>query len=165
MDYYRTFTVGKIPKLSRISKAEDLAEIDFADGVAEVEVPIELIDIIPLKHYERLNSPRLLSVINAIRREGYSSLEPIVCRVGRRGNWIVIDGGHRVTAAKKVSQEFFTNLFGQKVGDLTFVLFHTPMSYSKLKRKMDRSEAGFEGVSVARKRKKKKDKKTQKTGR
>lgn len=139
---YRSVTVGKIPKLSRIKSPSDIDDIDFAEGIAEVEVPIELIEFVPLKHFERQNSPRLQKLIEAIRRNGYSSLEPIICRVGALGNWVVIDGGHRITAAKTVSQEFFTNLFKPKVGDLTFVLFQTPMSYSKLKPRVEISDDG-----------------------
>ncbi len=134
---FRSRAIGRIPKLSRITRPEDLDEIEFVDGLAEVEVPVELLETVPLKHAERLNSPRLDRVVQSIRSEGYSSLEPIVCRVGALGNWVVIDGGHRITAAKRVSQEFFTNLFGGKVGDLTFILFQTPMSYSKLRPKID----------------------------
>ncbi len=134
---FRSRTIGRIPKLTRITRPEDLDEIEFVDGLAEVEVPIELLESVPLKHAERLNSPRLDRVVQSIRSEGYSSLEPIVCRVGALGNWVVIDGGHRITAAKRVAQEFFTNLFGGKVGDLTFILFQTPMSYSKLRPKID----------------------------
>lgn len=130
---YRTYTVGKIPKLTRLARPEDIDDIEFTDDVAEVEVPIELLDRVPIKHSERLDSPRLNQLIQSIRRDGYSSMQPIVCRIGALGNWVVIDGGHRITAAKRVSQEILTNLFGKKVGDLTFILFKTPMSYSKLR--------------------------------
>ncbi len=129
--------LSRVPRLQQIRRAEDLENIEFVDGIAEVEVPIELLDLVPLKHQERLDSPRLAAVLHSIRSKGYSSLEPIVCRIGAKGRWIVVDGGHRITAAKRVSREFFSNLWGNKVGDLTFVLFQTPMSYSKLrKRKM-----------------------------
>ena len=139
---FRSHIIGRIPKLTRITRPEDVDEVDFVDGLAEVEVPVRLLNLVPLKHSERLNSPRLQRLIRSIRSEGYSSLEPIVCRVGALGNWVVIDGGHRITAAKLVSQEFFTNLFGGKVGDLTFILFQTPMSYSKLRPKLDSDSEG-----------------------
>ncbi|CFW97993.1 protein of unknown function [Candidatus Filomicrobium marinum] len=129
---YSGYTVGRIPKLTRIKSPRDIDGIEFVDGVAEVEVPIELLDQMPIKNYERLDSPRLNAVLQAIRREGYSSLDPIICRVGALGNWVVIDGGHRITAAKRIHKEFFTNLWGSKIGDLTFILFKTPLSYSKL---------------------------------
>lgn len=139
---YRSHTIGSIPKLTRITRPEDVDEIEFADGLAEVEVPVRLLDLVPLKHADRLDSPRLQRLVRSIRSDGYSSLEPIICRVGALGNWVVIDGGHRVTAAKLVSQEFFTNLFGSKVGDLTFILFQTPMSYSKLRPKLESVSEG-----------------------
>ena len=139
---FRSRAIGRIPKLSRINRPEDLHEIEFVDGLAEVEVPIRLLESVPLKHAERLNSPRLDRVVQSIRSEGYSSLEPIICRVGALGNWVVIDGGHRITAAKRVSQEFFTNLFREKVCGLTFILFQTPMSYSKLRPKVDLESDG-----------------------
>lgn len=139
---YSFYNVGSIPKLTRLKTVDDIASIEFTDGVAEVEVPVELLDAIPLKHFERLDSPRLERILTAIRHNGYSSLEPIICRVGAMGNWVVVDGGHRITAAKRVSHEFFTNIFGEKVRDLTFVLFQTPMSYSKLKPRTEVNDNG-----------------------
>ncbi len=141
----------RVPKLHRLKHPSDVHCIEFIDGVAEVEVPIELLDHVPIKNYERNDSPRLQAVLRAIRNEGYSSIEPIVARVGALGNWVVIDGGHRITAAKIVSREFFTNLWGQKVGDLTFILFQTPMSYSKLKSKQEAGLIGPESRPQARK--------------
>ncbi len=139
---FRALTVGRIPKLTRITRPEDVDQIEFVEGLAEVEVPVELLGAVPLKHAERLDSPRLDRVVRSIRSEGYSSLEPIVCRIGALGNWVVVDGGHRITAAQRVSREFFTNLFGGKVRDLTFILFQTPMSYSKLRSKLDSDSEG-----------------------
>jgi hypothetical protein len=131
-----------VPPLTRLRRPEDVNTIEFVDGVAEVEVPIEFIDHVPIKNAERLDSPRLQAVVKSIRQNGYSSLAPIVCRVGALGNWVVMDGGHRITAARLVAREILTNLWGQKVGDLTFILYQTPMSYSKLK---SRAEAGLIG--------------------
>ncbi|MDX2288963.1 MAG: ParB N-terminal domain-containing protein [Hyphomicrobiaceae bacterium] len=130
---FENMAFRQVPKLHRLKDPADVHGIEFVDGVAEVEVPIELLDHVPIKNYERSDSPRLQAVLKAMRNDGYSSIEPIVARVGALGNWVVIDGGHRITAARIVSREFFTNLWGQKVGDLTFILFQTPMSYSKLK--------------------------------
>jgi len=135
---FQNLNLTKIPKLQQIRKPDDLDNIEFTDGLAEVEVPVELLDHVPLKHQERPDSPRLARVIRSIRNRGYSSLDPIVCRIGARGRWIVIDGGHRVTAARRVSREFFTNLFSPKVGDLTFILFETPMSRTKLNKRTNR---------------------------
>lgn len=139
---YRAFKIEKPPKLTRLRSVSDLNTIEFVDGVAEVEVPVELLEHIPVKNFERENSPRLQRVVQAIRRDGYSTLDPIICRVGPLGNWVVIDGGHRFTAARQVAQEFFANLFGQRVRDVTFILFQTPMSYAKLRPRPDIPDEG-----------------------
>ncbi|MDX2257337.1 MAG: ParB N-terminal domain-containing protein [Hyphomicrobiaceae bacterium] len=139
-----------VPPLTRIRHPDDIHAIEFVDGVAEVEVPIELIDHVPIKNFERLDSPRLQAVVKSIRQNGYSSLAPIVCRVGALGNWVVMDGGHRITAARLVAREVLTNLWGQKVGDLTFILYQTPMSYSKLKSRAEAGLIGPESRPVAR---------------
>ena len=138
---FQNVNLSRAPRLKQIRRAEDIYDIEFVDGVAEVEVPIECLDLVPLKHQERPDSPRLARVLRSIRSKGYSSLDPIVCRIGAKGKWIVIDGGHRITAARRVSREYFTNFFGPKVGDLTFILFQTPMSYSKLKKRYRRKMA------------------------
>lgn len=136
--------LSRVPRLQQIRRPEDLDNIEFVDGIAEVEVPIEMLDLVPLKHQERLDSPRLAAVLRSVRSKGYSSLEPIVCRIGAKGRWIVVDGGHRITAAQRVSREFFSNLWGNKVGDLTFLLFQTPMSYTKLRKRKMRQVVGPE---------------------
>lgn len=124
--------IKKPPKLQRIRSANDVKRVTFVDGIAEVEVPIELVELLPLKHDERNESPRLQSVERSIRAKGYSSLDPIVCRVGALGRWVVVDGGHRLTAAQHVSKEFWTRLWGRDLGAITFILFETEHSYSKL---------------------------------
>ncbi|MEM8628434.1 MAG: ParB N-terminal domain-containing protein, partial [Pseudomonadota bacterium] len=129
---HERFGVLHPPRLSRIRTAADLKVIAFNDGVAEVQVPVELLDALPLKHGERNNSPRLDVVMQSIRARGYESLDPVVCRIGAKGRWVVIDGGHRLTAAKQVAGEFWTNLFRRDLGDVTFILFETARSYTKL---------------------------------
>lgn len=125
------FRVSRPPPLTRITRREDLAEITFVDDVAEVEVPVHLIGILPLKHHERLDSPRLDAVVRSIRRQGYSSLAPIVCKIGARGRWVVMDGGHRLTALRMVSRSLWTRLFRRDLGDVTFVLYRTDRSDTK----------------------------------
>lgn len=110
---------------------EDIPEIPFLNDMALVEVPVGLLDQVPLKNHERSESERLLRLERSIRNKGYSSIQPIIARVGRKGRWVVIDGGHRVTAAKKVAKEYWTNLFGPKVRTLTFLLFKTNVSYAR----------------------------------
>lgn len=120
------------PPIQRIQSADDLSRIQFVDDMAEIEVPVEKLDLLPLKNDERQDSARLKQVIRAIRKNGYTSVEPIIVRLGRRGRWVVVDGGHRLTAAQLVSREFFTNLFGPKVRNLHFLLYRTDASESRL---------------------------------
>lgn len=129
---FKNIEVKNPPKLHRVRRLDDLSEIEFVDGLAEVEVPIELIDQLPLKHDVRNESPRLETVMRSIRAKGYSSLDPIVCRIGAKGRWVVIDGGHRLTAAQRVSKELWTNLWRRDLGDITFFLYETDTSNSKL---------------------------------
>ncbi len=131
---YPELNIKRPPPLSRVTKAEDLAAIQFVDGLAEVEVPVAHLDLLPLKHYKRYDSPRLTAVMRSIRAKGYSTLDPIICRIGARGRWIVIDGGHRLTAARLVSREFPTLFWRTDLGDITFLLFETARSYTKLSR-------------------------------
>jgi hypothetical protein len=121
--------------VQRVRTVEDLARIEFVDGMAAVEMPFALTQCIQFKNERREDSPRLEAVEDSIRRLGYRPLEPIICRIGQKGRWVVVDGGHRLTAARKVDGEFWTNLFGRKVGDLYFLLFETPRSRTKLKPK------------------------------
>lgn len=128
--------------VQRVRAAEDLAKIEFIDGMAAVEMPFALTRCIQFKNDRREESPRLEAVEDSIRRLGYRPLEPIICRIGQKGRWVVVDGGHRLTAARKVDGEFWTNLFGRKVGDLYFLLFETPRSRAKLKPKAKAVSAG-----------------------
>lgn len=131
MDEYERLRVSRPPPLTRITCAADLDHIAFVDDVAEVEVPVQLLGILPLKHHERMASPRLDVVVRSIRRNGYSSLAPIVCKVGVRGRWVVMDGGHRLTALQKVSRGLLTRLLRRDLGDVTFILYRTDRSETK----------------------------------
>jgi hypothetical protein len=123
--------------VQRVRAAEDLARIEFVDGMAAVEMPFALTRCIQFKNDRREDSPRLQAVEGSIRRLGYRPLEPIICRIGQKGRWVVVDGGHRLTAARKIDGELWTNLFGRKVRDLYFLLFETPRSRAKLKPRDD----------------------------
>jgi len=125
-------TMQKSPKVFRVREAADLDRIPFTDGMAAVEVPAHLLDDLELKNFERGESPRLAALERSIRARGYQPTEPITARVGRRGRWVVVDGGHRITAARHVLREFWTNLFGPKVETLYFVLFTDPESWTKV---------------------------------
>jgi hypothetical protein len=45
---------------------------------------------------------------------------------------VVHDGGHRLTAARRVAHELLANLFGRKVRFVRFFLFKTPLSNSRI---------------------------------
>ncbi len=132
MHYNKSYEIKRAPKWQVLRSINDLDKIAYVDGMAEVEVPIELVDKLPLKNHERHDSPRLRRLMAAIRANGYSSLEPIVVRIGRAGRWVIVDGGHRLTAAQLVAREYWANLFSPKVGRITFLVYKTPLSYSRL---------------------------------
>ena len=123
---------SKWPDIQRVLSADDFDKIEFVEDMAMIEVPVERLDKLPFKNADRSNSMRLRAVERAIRVRGYDSLQPVIARLGRRGRWVIFDGGHRVTAAKRVSKEFFTNLFGKKVRNLHFLLYRTPLSNTRL---------------------------------
>lgn len=122
-----------IPRVQYMRTVEDLDRIEFTDGLAAVEVPFRLLDAVPFAGETREPSPRLARVIRSIRRQGYRPVDPIICRIGMKGRWVVVDGGHRITAARKVGREWWSNLCAPKVRTLYFLLFTTAGSWSKLR--------------------------------
>lgn len=122
----------RAPKIFRVREEADLDRIPFEDGMAAVEVPAHLLDKLHLKNEARGDSARLQQLERSIRANGYRPVEPITARVGRKGRWVVVNGGHRLTAAKHIMREFWTNLFGPKVETFYFVLFLNPDSWEKV---------------------------------
>jgi hypothetical protein len=121
----------RAPPIQRLREAADLERIRFTDGVAAVMAPAELLEVIRFKNDRREDSPRLRAVETSIRRWGYQARDPVICRIGQKGRWIVVDGGHRLTAARRVARSWWANLFGRKVRDVYFLLFETPRSWRK----------------------------------
>lgn len=122
----------RIPGVQWVERAEDLDALEYYDEMAEIEVPVKALDLLPFKNEDRGESERLDAVMRSIRRHGYNNADPVIVRIGRRGRWVIVNGGHRVTAAKRISHEFFTNLFGAKVKTVHFLLFRTPLSNTRL---------------------------------
>lgn len=120
-----------VASIFRIRTPEDFDRIPFHDGVAAVEVPVELLDHVKFRNEHRGDSPRLSALKRSIRTKGYRPFSPITARIGRLGRWVILDGGNRLRAAREVSREFWTNLFGPKVGSLYFVLYLSPDSWSR----------------------------------
>jgi hypothetical protein len=120
-----------IPGVQWVESASDLHNLQFHEEMAEIEVPVWAIDQLPFKNDDR-GGERLEVVLRSIRRHGYNNAEPIIVRLGRRGRWVIVNGGHRLTAARRVSKEFFTNLFKRKVRSIHFLLYRTPLTNSRL---------------------------------
>jgi hypothetical protein len=121
-----------IPAVQWVETAADLDHVVFYQDMAEIEVPVTALDKLPFKNEDRGDSVRLDMVMRAIRCDGYNNAVPIIVRLGRRGRWVIVDGGHRLTAARRVSREFLTNLFGRKVKTIHFLLYRTPLTNSRL---------------------------------
>lgn len=123
----------KAPPVQRIATTEDLARLTFEDGVAAVTMPVEMLEHIEFKNDHRENGPRMAQLERSIMERGYVPLDPIIARIGQKGKWVVVDGGHRLTAARRVATSFWANLFHRKVGDLYFLLFTGPRSWAKMR--------------------------------
>lgn len=123
-----------LPGVQYITSLDDIPGISFVDGLAAVEAPVEVVRRIPFKNDHRERSPRLIRIERSIRDRGYDNTLPIIARIGQKGRWIIVDGGHRLTAAKTVSEEFWSNLLSKKVRTLYFLLFTTARSWAKVKR-------------------------------
>ncbi|MEM8598029.1 MAG: ParB/Srx family N-terminal domain-containing protein [Pseudomonadota bacterium] len=131
---FEDIDITKAPPLQRLEAVNDLYDISFTvDGLAAVEVPFALLDSLPLVGAERGDGPRLTALLTTIRRTGFRPRDPIICRIGMKGRWVIVDGGHRVTAARIVGRSFWSWLFGRRVERLYFLLFTTPDSWCKLR--------------------------------
>ncbi len=130
----------KLPEVQWVGSAKDLDKITYVDDIAKIQVPIKVVDQLPFKNEDRGDSARLREVIKSIRRNGYNNFDPIVVRIGRRGRWVIVDGGHRLTAARIVAHEFWTNLFRRKVDTIYFLLFRTPLSNTRIDEPPDEAE-------------------------
>ena len=113
------------PGLQRVETADDLSRIVFVDDMAEIEIPIEAIDNVPWQNAERLDSERYRKVLNSIRLRGYDNFDRITARIGRRGRLSIVNGGHRLKAAKQVAKEWWPNMFGRKVKSIQMIVFRT----------------------------------------
>ena len=123
-----------------VRSASDLENLTFVDDIARIQVPISIVDELPFKNEDRGDSARLREVTRSIRRNGYNNFDPIIVRIGRRGRWVIVDGGHRLTAARIVAREFWTNLFRRKVNTIYFLLFRTPLSNTRIDDPPDEDE-------------------------
>lgn len=119
------------PDVQYVRTVEELDRIEFVDGVAAVEAPAELLRHVRFKNQKRQKGPRLDAVMRSIRAHGYVPTDPIIARIGQKGKWVVVDGGHRLTALKRLADSFWSRLFGRKLGNVYFLLFETERSRAK----------------------------------
>jgi stage III sporulation protein SpoIIIAA len=135
----------EIPGVQWVQNLDDLSKVRFYNDMAEIEVPVSALESLPFKNEDRGESGRLEKVMQSIRRHGYNNFDPVIVRLGRRGRWVIVNGGHRVTAARKVAKEFWANLFGQKVKTVHFLLFKTPLTNSRLNEPEESQSPGAHG--------------------
>lgn len=115
-----------------IRSAADLEKITFEDGVAALEVSVRLLRRIRFKNHHRGSSPRLSRVMRSIEEKGFQPIDPIIARIGRRGRWVVVDGGHRLTALLRLTGGMLSRLLGRDRGYVYVLLFETELSRSKM---------------------------------
>jgi hypothetical protein len=87
-------------KMQRIETVADLDNIAFDHGLATVEVNADLLPSIAFKNARRGDAARVAALMRRIEDHGYIPLNPVICRIGRKGKWVVVDGGHRLSALK-----------------------------------------------------------------
>lgn len=126
---------GRAPDTQVMREKRDLARIVFTDGVAVVETPVALLNHIKFKNDVRGPGPRLDAVRRSIQSRGYIPTDPIVARIGQRGRWIIVDGGHRLTALRGALRSFWARLLGPPGGMVYFILYETERSWAKAQQK------------------------------
>jgi hypothetical protein len=93
--------LAKLP-LQHLGKARDLQAITFADGLATVSVDATLLRKIRFKNARRHDARRVAELRRRIAAHGYIPTTPVICRIGQKGKWVVVDGGHRLTALRQL---------------------------------------------------------------
>ena len=96
--------LAKLP-LQHVRTRNDLDRIAFADGLATVAVEAPLLRHIRFKNARRNDAARIAALRSRIATYGYVGTTPIICRIGQKGKWVVVDGGHRLTALHQLYSE------------------------------------------------------------
>jgi hypothetical protein len=95
-----TYELAALP-MQRIGSRKALGRIAFANGLATVMVDARLLRHIAFKNDDRGDPARIAALRASIRAKGYQPRDPVICRIGQKGKWIVVDGGHRLTALQQ----------------------------------------------------------------
>jgi hypothetical protein len=96
--------LAKLP-LQHLSRPGDLDRIRFSDGLATVSVDATLLPRIRFKNARRNDLARVADLRRRIATHGYIPTTPVICRIGQKGKWIVVDGGHRLTALRQLYRD------------------------------------------------------------
>ena len=79
------------------------AGLGAATQFAKIAVPFAEISLLYLEQSAVIGW--LLSIISLMGAVFGATSGAITARVGRRGRWIVVNGGHRITAARRVMRD------------------------------------------------------------
>ncbi|SEA45370.1 ParB N-terminal domain-containing protein [Rubrimonas cliftonensis] len=99
--------LAKLP-MQYVMRRRDLGRIRFSADLAMVMVHEAVLPAIVFKNAERADGARLRRLMRLISARGYVPTAPIICRIGQKGKWIVVDGGHRLTALRLLREERWT---------------------------------------------------------
>ncbi len=98
-------------------------------GFAEVDLTLDQIQKLHLINDDRgmdRENERFWKLVRAIRDHGYASSDPL--RIFYLDDsFVLVDGGHRLTAARKVAQEWLSNLFREKVNYISCLVTEGPL--------------------------------------
>ena len=88
--------------LQHLTTRGQLNRIVFEEGLATVTVSAPLVLKLRLKNAQRHDEVRLARLRRSIAQNGYGGGAPVICRIGQKGKWVVLDGGHRLTALRQL---------------------------------------------------------------
>ena len=98
-------------------------------GFAEVDLTLDQIAKLHLVNDDRgteRQNDRFWRLVNAIRDNGYASSDPLKIFY-LDDSFVLVDGGHRLTAARKVASEWLSNLFREKVSYISCLVTEGPL--------------------------------------
>lgn len=108
---------------SRVVRPENLNDLDFTGGQAQIYVPGYALSNMPFDVPDVTSCEAYWWQLSAIRQHGFDSKVPIVMLPRASGRWIANQNGAiRLAAAKQVIKEYLPNLFQPKVHGARFIL-------------------------------------------
>ncbi|WP_420404308.1 hypothetical protein [Nisaea sp.] len=98
-------------------------------GFAEVDLTLDQIQKLHLINDDRgtdRQNDRFWRLVRAIRDHGYASSDPLHIFY-LDDSFVLVDGGHRLSAARKVAEEWLSNLFREKVHYISCLVTPGPL--------------------------------------